>query len=293
MKKLIKLIIILQLTIFLSANEKFESRFGFLSEGTLLSSFKDARVALKVWLEDIAISYNGKLDVEFYDTSEALYGALKNNELDMVLLDLPFFFKNKEDILKTTDNFWSLNISDVKYPQYYLIGKKSLNAKSFKDIKGKTIALKKGNGGAGVWLDKNSLIANKMSSIKALKSIYLKKKESTAILNVFFNKADFAVVRKETWDIISELNPSIKKKIEVIKKSEKIHIPFIGVFHKNTKKVTIKYFFKLSEDLKKIKGSGQIITLLKFNSLFRVDNEYLESLDKYYNEYFALKKKYK
>lgn len=293
MKNLIKLLIISFLTISLHSEEKFESRFGFLSEGTLLSSFKDARVALKVWLEDVAVSYNGKLHVEFYDNSEDLYNALKNNKLEMVILDLPFFFKNKNDILKTSANFWSLNLSNVKYPQYYLLAKKSLNAKSFADVKNKTVSLKKGDIGASVWLDKNSLISNKESSLNATKDIILKKKESTALLNVFFNKSDFAVVRKETWDISSELNPALKKKISVIKKSQSIHIPFIGIFRKDTKDLTLKSFFKLSNDLNKIKGSQQIITLLKFNSLFKIDDNYLKDLDKYYEEYFALKKKYK
>ncbi len=293
MKNLIKLLIIFHLMTSLYAEPKFESKFGFLSEGTLLSSFKDARVALKIWLEDVATSYDGKLDIEFYDTSESLYSALKNGELEMVILDLPFFFKNKKDIFENSDNFWSLNMSDSKYPQYYLIGKKSLNAKDFKGIKNKTISIKEGDLGASVWLDKNSLINNKESSKKALKEIILKKKESTAILNVFFNKSDFAIVRKETWDISSELNPSLKKKIAVIQKSKKIHIPFIGLFRKNTKSLTIKSFFSLSQDLNKIKGSGQIITILKFHSLFKVDDDYLKNLDKYYDEYFALKKKYK
>jgi hypothetical protein len=293
MKNLIKLLIVFHLSISLCAEPKFESRFGFLSEGTLLSSFKDARVALKVWLEDVALTYNGKLHIEFYDTSSVLYQALKNNELDMVVLDLPFFFKHKDDILKNTDNFWSLRITDVKYTQYYLIGKRSLNAKGFKNTKGKTVALKEGDLGAIVWLDKNSLFNNQSSSRKALKNIFLKKKESTAILNVFFNKSDFAIVRKETWDIISELNPSIKKKVEIIKKSEKIHIPFIGVFRKGTRNMSIEAFFSLSEDLKKLEGSSQIIELLKFNSLFKVNGDYLKDLDTYYSEYFRLKKKYK
>jgi hypothetical protein len=293
MKNLIKLLIVLSLSISLYAEPKFESRFGFLSEGTLLASFKDARVALKVWLEDVALDYNGKLVIEFYDTSNTLYSALKNNELDMIVLDLPFFFKNKDDILKNTDNFWSLKMTSIKYPQYYLIGKKYLNAKSFKDIKGKTISLKKGDLGASVWLDKNSLHSNKSSSKKSLKSILLKKKESTAILNVFFNKSDFAIIRKEAWDIVSELNPSIKKKVVIINKSRKIHIPFIGVFRKNATNMSIDAFFKLSKDLKKLQGSSQIIELLKFNSLFRVNDNSLKDLDLYYSEYFRLKKKYK
>lgn len=289
----IKLLLILILSLSLHAKYEFETKFGFLSEGTILSSFKDARVALKVWFEDTANKYNAKSTVEFYDTSESLYTELKNRELDMVVVDLPFFIKNKKDILKTSNNFWSLSTVDDKYTQYYLIAKKSIGAKSFKDIKGKVLSLEKGTLGAYVWGDKNSYLSNKASINKSTKQIQEKKKESFAILSVFFNKSDFAIIRKKTWDILTELNPSIKKKIEIIKKSERNLIPFIGVFHKDTDKKVTDLFFKLSKKLKNVEGIEKMVELLKLNSIFKIEDEYLDVIDKYYSEYFILKKKYK
>ncbi|APW64910.1 hypothetical protein LPB137_03145 [Poseidonibacter parvus] len=293
MNNLLKLLLILIFSLTLYAKEDFVNRFGFLSEGTILSSFKDARVALKVWLEDTAHDNDTKVEIEFHKTSNSLYKALKNRELDMVVLDLPFFIKNQKDIFKTSDNFWSLNIVDDKFTQYYLIAKKSLNAKGFKDIKNKTVSLKKGTLGSFVWADKNSYIINKSSLKKVTKEIQEKKKESFAVLNVFFNKSDFAVIRKKTWDIMTELNPSISNKLEVIKKSQKNHIPFIGIFHKNTNKKVIDIFFKLSKELKNVDGIEKMVELLKVNSIFKIDNEFLKVLDKYYSEYFSLIKKYK
>ena len=287
-----KVLILIFLSLSLHGELKFEVKYGFLSNGTLLQSFSDAKVALKVWLEDVAILHDTKLEVVFSDSSETLYQMQKKGKVDMIVVDLPFFFKNKKDIFETSDNFWSLSMKDAQYSQYYLIANKSLNAKGFKNIKNKTISMKKGNKGVFVWLDKNSLIHNKKEFQNVVGNTYLKKKESTVILNVFFNKSDFGIVRRKTWDILAELNPSILKKVQIIKKSEKIHISSIGLFRKGIDPLLPDAFFKVGNDLHRLKNSESIVELLKFDKLFKVDDKVLSKLSKYYDEYFILKKRY-
>lgn len=293
MKLLIKTILLLSLCISLNAELKFEVKYGFLSEGTLLSYFSDAKIALKSWIQDIASDVDGKVDVEFYDKPETILNLLKKDKLDMVVFDLPFFFKNKEFILNNCDNFWSSSLGEEKFSQYYLVAKKSLKAKSFKDIKNKTISIKRNDDRLFIWLEKNSLLQYKKTSKKILKEISFNKKESTSLLNVFFNKSDFAIVNKKTWEIVTELNPAINKNLEIVKKSKKIHLPFIGFFKKGVNKESIVSFFDMTRDLKNLKNGEHIIELLKFKSIFRLNNTSLKDLTKYYDEYFALKKRYK
>lgn len=293
MKNLIKLLFIFNLSFFSYAEEVAELKYGFL-ESTLVSSFADARVAAKVWLEDIVSdNYEKKANIEFYDSADILYKDLISGKLNMVVFDLEFFFKHKKNIEKIAHEFWSLNTFGTVYSQYYLIAKKSLNAKGFKNIIGKSVAYKKGDLSAEIWLDKNSLGIYKSEAKKILKEIILVKKENTALLNIFFNKTDFAIVTKKTWEIATELNPSIKKKIEIIEKSEKIHMPLIGLFRKDVKDSRIKSFFKASENISAVEGGREIVQLLKFDSLFKVKDTDLNKMDKYYKEYFELKKKYK
>lgn len=291
-----KLLIILFLSFSLYANAehyKFEAKFGFLSGGTLLANFKDARIAVRAWLEDVANRYESSLDVIFYDTSKELYEDLKKNKIHMGVFDLPFFFRNKDDIYKNGTNFWSLSMNKTNFSQYYLISSIDKNYNNFKNIRNKKISLKKGNRVAYVWLDKNSLKENKASAKRVLSEIKYERKESTVILNVFFKKTDFAVVSKKTWDTMVELNPSISKKLKVIDKSDKIHYPFIGLFSKKAPEDSVKAFFSLSSDLKNLEGSEQIISMLKFDKIFKVDAESLIPLEKFYNEYFQLQKRYK
>lgn len=288
-----KLLIILFLSFNLYAHHPFNSKYGFVSSGTLLSNFEDARIVLSKWLENIAIEHNGKAEVKFYSEYESLYTDFKNKKLNMIALEMPFFFKNKEYLKNNSSNFWSLATDKTKYSQYVFLANKSLNAKSFKDIKNKTLSIKKEEVIADVWLDKNSLLGNKSSYKRLLKELKYENKESTAILNVFFKKTDFAVVSSKTWNTMIELNPSIKKKIEIVSKSKKIHLPFIGLFDKHTDKETVNAFFELSDKLKSLSGSKQIISLLKFDSIFRVDDKSLKVLENYYDEYFKLKEKYR
>ncbi|MGA1939540.1 PhnD/SsuA/transferrin family substrate-binding protein [Arcobacter sp. YIC-310] len=293
---LLKTIIILSLTLNLYSsdkNYKFESTYGFTQNGTILNRFKDARVAMKTWLEDIAESYEGKLTLRFYDNDRVLYNDFKKGKVEMIVLNLPFYFKYESEINKDAINLWSIAMSKDRYIKYYLITSKDSGIKSFKDIKNKSISINITDNVGSIWLDKNSLVYFKASYKDIFSEVHLASKESTALLNVFFKKRDLAVVTKKTWDTMIELNPGILDKIKIIEETKQKHLPFIGFFSKYANKTSIDTFFELSENLKELKGSRQIIELLKFDSVFKVEKNSLTGLKNYYREYEFLKKKYK
>lgn len=289
-----KVLLILFLTIALYSHETtFKSNFGFLLSGTLLSNFKDARVAVKAWLEDVALQNNSELNVLFYEDVNLLYNDLKKEKLDMIVVDLPFFFKNKENISKYSKNFWSLAFNKQKHLQYYLISQKTDTIKNFSGIKNKTISIKASDGTALTWFDKNSLIKNRKPFKELIKDIKYEKKESTVLLNVFFRRVDYAIVTKKLWNLMIELNPSISKKLKIVKKSKEMFLPFIGLFRKNSDKKTTKMFFDLSKDLKTLKGSEKVIDLLDFDYIFKLNEKNIRVLENYYLEYFDLQKQFK
>lgn len=296
MNLIFKLLIISLLTINLNANEKtyeFKSTFGFLQTGTILNRFKDARVAIKVWLEDIAASYGGNLTLRFYDNNATLYNDLRNGNLDMIVLNLPFYFKNKSIIDKDAIEFWSIAMSKDKYIKYYLIAAKDSNINSFKDIKGKSISMITNDSVGDIWIDKNTLINFKKTYKNVFSEIHPVLKESTALLNVFFKKKDLAVVTRKTWETMLELNPAIKNRVKIIEESKEKHLPFIGFFSKYADKKSIDAFFELSANLKDLKGSRQVIDLLKFDSIIKVNEDSFLELEKYYKEYELLQMRYK
>lgn len=291
-----KIIIILLLTLNLIADQgdfEFRSNFGITTEGNLLAKFKDAKIALKAWLEDMAVLYKGEVGIEFYDNPKPLYEDFKKNKLDMAVVNLPFFFENRTSIEKHSNHIWSLSIDNKKFNQYYLIANKKQKLKGFSSLKRKTLAIKKGDETAKIWLDKKSYKKNRVSSDKLLKQVKYESKERTVLLNVFFGKTDYAIVTKAAWDIMLEFNPTLKKRIEILEKSENIFLPFIGFFSKNAHEKSVEVFFKVSGNLEELSGGERIIKMLNFNSIFKVDDKMLLKLDNYYSEYFKLKEKYR
>lgn len=87
-----------------------------------------------------------------------------------------------------------------------------------------------------------------------------------------------------------DLNPAIKKRVSIVAKSKEIHLPFLGFFKKSTSKVDVNFFFKKSENLEKLPGSQQIMALLKFDKVFKIEKKELKDLIDFYQEYDILKK---
>lgn len=294
MKFIICLIFIILFTpnTYSKVEDKLVSRFGFVSQSRILSDFRDARDSLSNWIEDIGNKNNVKLDVKFFQNSDIVYKKFLANELDMIVLPLPYYFENRKEINTNAKDFWTLSFSENKFTQYYLITQKNSKNKSFKDINNKVISIKEFDQVAEIWFDKNSLIENKKGYLKLIQNLIKEEKESTVVLDVFFKKSQLGIVSKKTWDIMVELNPAIEKNIDIIKKSEKIHLPFVGIFNNNSSKEMVDTFFILTGNLKKLYNSNEMLDLLKFDSIFSLDKDSLIPLEVYYDEYFALKKKY-
>lgn len=289
-----KILFIILLSLNLYSKEKldFDTTYGLISTGTILSSFKDSQVTLIEWLKTIATNNNGNVEISFYDDSNILFNDYKNKKLEMIVLEPTYFFKLKKEIDKTSSNFWTSTSNEYKFNQYYLLSNKSAKNKSFKDIKNKSLSIKKDDISADVWLDKSSLIENKLGYKKVLKDIKYENKESTALLDLFFERTDFAIISKKTWEIMIEFNPTLMEKIQIISKSEEIHPVFIGFFSNEAEKKGIDVFFNMGENIKKLSTGEQILNLLKFDYILKIDSETLNSLEKYYNEYFELKNRY-
>lgn len=274
-------------------HSEFSSNYGLSTEGNILAKFKDAKVVLSRWLEDMAGLHQGDVNIEFYDTSKPLYEDFKKNKVDMMILDLPFFFENREEIELNTNYMWTSSFNGKKFNQYYLLSNKSSNLKGFSNLNNKKVSIKEGDLTAEIWLKNNSYIKNKKDSHKLLSSIEYENKERTVILNLFFGKTDYAIVSKDSWETILDFNPALKNKIVVLKKSENIFFPFIGIFAKDINKRKLEFFSKLTNSVSDIKGGKRISEMLQFDKIEKINKEDLQELSIYYKEYFKLKNKYK
>jgi hypothetical protein len=129
----LKILFIILLSLNLYSKEKldFDTTYGLISTGTILSSFKDSQVTLIEWLKTIATNNNGNVEISFYDDSNILFNDYKNKKLEMIVLEPTYFFKLKKEIDKTSSNFWTSTSNEYKFNQYYLLSNKSAKNKKF------------------------------------------------------------------------------------------------------------------------------------------------------------------
>lgn len=265
---------------------------AFLNQFQLLKDFSEAKDSLGTWIENVGRKRNVNMKVKFYENINELYKDFQDKKLDMIVVSAEYFFLNKNQIEQLSKNFWSLAYEENREYKYCLISNKKQKFNDMNDLKNKSFIMKSFDITANDWLDYMSLNEAQKSYKKLPKEIKYETKESTVLLNVFFNKFDYGVVRKNTWSTMLELNPSIVKNVNLIKCSETNFVPFVGFFRNNIDEEIVKIFYDTAGKLTNYDDSEQIFTLLNFDHIFELDKIKLDSLDKFYSYFQQLKGKY-
>jgi hypothetical protein len=113
------------------------------------------------------------------------------------------------------------------------------------------------------------------------------RKNSAALLKIFFNQADIAIVPKKTFEFAKELNPQIGAKLEVVHQTD-ITLSTLGYFNKNVdedfRNIVTSLAFKVVDD----ERGKQMLMMFKTPILVKVDLNQLNSIKKLYKGYLNL-----
>jgi len=134
----------------------------------------------------------------------------------------------------------------------------------------------------GLNYNKKNILLNKTQNYRMYKKV----------LDVYFNKIDLGIISSYTWQTSVDLNPSIKSKVKIIKKSKKIFPPVISVAHKNIDEKVLKSFNDYIFNEENSEYVSNILSIVKVNRFDKINkNDYNEAI-KFYKEYLRLKRKY-
>lgn len=202
-----------------------------------------------------------------------------------------FFLKNREEIKKYTKDFYAFSSKDIFHSYILAVNRKS-NINSLKDLKGKKFVSYSSDENTKNWLDYLILKKFQKPYSKLISEEIEVKKSNRALLSLFFNKADFTVIKKSVYEDMLLLNPSLKKKIKILIESEKNFLFGIGVFHKKASNNLIKSYYESLSDEKLSKELVQVYKLLDQSSIQKISKDDLKKLEDFYDKYMKLKKKY-
>lgn len=267
-----------------------EIRFGFISYYDIFSNFKDAKESLRTWLEELGSKKGADLQAKMYDDVDELLNDYMNGEIDIVSLSFNDYFLRKEKIKQISNRYWSVSYNQNNEYKYCLVVRNDLDFDSYNDLKGKKIIMKEHESIGRIWIDYSTLRNVNKNFDDLTTSIKFESKESTSLLNIYFKKEDVALIQKETWDVMLELNPSIKNKVKLFSCSKIDFLPFIGFFSNKVDDLKSDIFFNTISK-KEDKEMNSLFELFDFNLIYKLDNTNIEMVEKFYENYYNLKKK--
>lgn len=243
---------------------------------------------IKKEFEDI---FKGKYYVKLTfveDEEKVLEGYINYDKFNIIIPYSSFYLKNKDIIKEVSFNAFSFN-SHKKFQKYILLVNKSSNIKNIKDLKNKSFANYIANDNYKYWLDYLTLKELGFSYKNIIKKEVNINSDSRLILDTYFKKTDFTVVRKSTYEDILLLNPSLKKNLIVIKESKPIFPYGIGFMHKKIPKEMEQAFNRMMNNGTFDKRMKHLFSLLNQRSITRTNFKELSKLENFYDEYVKLK----
>lgn len=227
----------------------------------------------------------------YFDLAE-IEKDVRNNNLDLVVLFPEEFIEiNKHIALEPI--LIARQENDI-FDEYILLVQKEKNLQKLDDLRNRKIILATGFEGRlpVIWLDvklrKQKLpVSETFAHTKSVGTV------SKAILPVFFGQADACLVTMRGYKTMSELNPQIGRRLQIIARSPKFAngILALNPLVKNEKTTAIleQELFKLSDDAE----GRQILKIFKTDDLVPFEPSYLASVRALLKEYNSIKNVHK
>ena len=283
MKNILKFVFIYIFFISVSYASSDEVKTGLLYK-KIFTSKKEAKVALNIWKKQFP-DINNPLDVEatLYESEKRLLDDFLNNRISAFISDATFYYKNRKVLEKNMHYKWIMSRSKNKFEQFYLL--KNRNSKIDYENLNKNVNIYYKADLARTWFETILYKKNKKKNYNFEKQEKAKK----LIFNPFFNKNDISIVGKDLYDSMVDLNPQIKEKLEIIRKSKPIFFRAIGLTRKGLNKETYLWLDKLAEKLNKKEDKIKAISFLKLSSIYMLEDNEVKDLDTFFKEYFKQK----
>lgn len=283
-------IFIIFISISLNANIKKDIHIGLSIKKSNSIAQSKIKSVINRFILEINKNLDGNIYFEIINDEKKLINKFKEfKNLNIIITYPDSYFRNKEVIQKNTSEV-SLYSNKAEFIQYYLIANKKSKIKNINDIRNKRFEIYENDDKYNIWLDYLTRKEFNLSYKKLISGENFTNKENMLVLNTYFNKSDFTVVSKNTYEDMLILNPSLKYKLQVIKKSKPIYVDMLSFVHIDTPS-------KVAEKIKEIFFNK--LFQKKFNYLFNVINntsatkeitfEELKELEEFYYEYSKLK----
>lgn len=248
----------------------------------------DIEISLTFWTkeltEEVAVTESHAF---LYDTVQTMRKAFDEGEIDMIIAP-PLVIAKYFDRAMLADGFVGVREEGLNNSLLLLVNKDRID--TLKDLRGKRIILPVNDELAEVFLDTLTLKTFKKSFKNIFSVAQPKIKNNRIVLDLFFDKADAAIVYQGAFDVMAELNPQILTKLKILA-SYPVRAKNFSYFHKDypLRELLTQKAMSYGE----FPRAKQILAVYKTPVLDYCKVEELEMFDALYAEYLELKKQVK
>jgi len=264
------------------AKEQIFINNAFYGEDIDKLSYKDAKTAMNIWLSKLASRFNASSKLVFYTDFQKLSQDINAQKVDTLILSAPSYLKNLDFCKSHFKQGWIKAERDNKpFYRFVILSRKDAQPKQKYLVKFYHFApMAKMVAQSYAW-DHNMSVVFEESP-----------KPTKPILDLFFKKCDLAVVKRESWELMQELNPQLTKKLFVKYETKRIFMDLVSLFSKQISKEDKELYFKAIDAINTTQEGHQLMRLFKFNGLLRLDYKQIAPMEAFYFYYLAQEQKY-
>ncbi len=221
----------------------------------------DIQVSMQFWVEEIGQQADLPIVVKIYQKNvEQMVNDFNNGRINFLFTTPLNFIKLFErDLL--ADGFTGSVVNNSNNALLVLTHKAS-GSDQFAALRGKRVTLLQGSEIHKVYLETLCRETFQQACSKALKILKPAKTSARQILDLFFGRTDVVVVYDVSLNLMSELNPQVRRELQVLQQYPGI-VPAIGFFHTLVPQVFRDRVIEVAEQLDQYNRGSAILQIFR------------------------------
>ncbi|MCG7915947.1 MAG: phosphate/phosphite/phosphonate ABC transporter substrate-binding protein [Candidatus Thiodiazotropha weberae] len=236
--------------------------FGRMSKVLFDANVTDTTIATDMIIREVFGTMGMRSEIVVYEDKDKLTNDLANNRIDAIFINTIDFLDMQH--LIDMERLYTLIYGDRVEQAVLLLVRKSDELDMISDLRGKTVSIPAGHFLGRTYLEV-LLMENGFPSIeKYFANVQETIDTNSAIVDLFFNKTDAALVSDIAFELAAELNPRIKTSLKPLAVSQDMIPQIIGL----NKNISEQNRARIDEIMGKSHENRRIQHLL---SLFRAN----------------------
>jgi len=249
---------------------------------------RDAAAAFKIWMAELADKTGFRCETVMYPDIHSLVEDFQKGRIDMASLSPLAFFKY-ETVLQSDPAVIGVRHGTASW-RYVVLVSADRPYGSINSLKGLRLAITQNDDLAVLYLNTLLLREGHQEMDRFFSTVLNKPKPSQTINAVYFGAADVCVTTEQAFQIMTEMNPQVGRKLKIVSISPGL-LQGVGIYRHSYPKDLRKRIEAVFRNFKTYPRGKQVLTLFQIDDLEIPSSHDFDETRKLYREYLRLKGK--